>query len=677
MSLAKAVPSREKDQRTPVKRLFLRFLLALGLLLVLLYPLYLAAGNHFLRSGELERRLNRRPERFLLRFEEARTVFPGVIQFKGLQVRNQTRTVQWWLAIDSGSVEIDLLRLYGREFVTHRLSGQGVAFRLRRRADTPARKTVTRRELEPAIPGFTNPPRPAPEALYPPGPPRRGGPQGGKRREPWRLHFGGVELDGVREIWIEEVRFAGLARAAGSFDLHLRRRFELEGVRLDVARGDLSLGAGRGEPILAGVKGRVAGNIASYRPADYRGWKMLRFVSGRAEIDGRVPRLDWLDLYLRKTRWVELRGAAGPLDADLRMKNGRFVAGSHLESRPESLTVGFLDYQAEGSGTARWELNPQEGDGQDQDGQDGKRGEAVGRIALKLDDFRLKRRGAPGAHVRGRDLRLDAGGSHPPRLAAHDLFTPQWVALEMPRAEVPDLSFYNAYLPEKVNLSLTGGSGVMSGSFRAAAPDWDGSGELRLRGRGISARFEDRRLRGDLAMHTLLRKVDFKDRRFDISGTKVDLENVRLLGAPTGETAGQAWWARAHLDHAVIEPGAPVYFRTAIESTLSDPRPLMFLFVPERRKRVLRWVDDLLDVQGLGATAQVEVGQRSVLVDELAVVGGKAQLLGRLRLGGEDKSGVLYASYGSLDVGLELQGTERDWKILRPKKWFAEQRVFD
>ncbi|HSN86708.1 MAG TPA: hypothetical protein VL025_08115, partial [Thermoanaerobaculia bacterium] len=366
-----------------MKRLFLRFLLALGLFLALLYPVYLAAGNHFLRSGELERRLNRRPERFLLRFEEARTVFPGVIRFKGLEVRNQTRTVQWWLAIDQGTVEIDLPRLYRREFVTHRLTGEGAAFRLRRRADTPARKIVTRRELEPAIPGFTNPPRPAPEALYPPG----SRPASGKRRQPWRLRFAGIELDGVREIWIEEVRFAGLARAAGSFDLHLRRRFELEGVRLDVAEGDLRLGAGRGEPILAGVKGRLAGNIASYRPADHRGWKMLRFVSGRAEVEGRGPRLDWLDLYLRKTHWVELRGAAGPLEADLRMKDGLFVAGSRLEAHPERLTVGFLDYEAEGSGNARWELEPP-------DGKPGKPGEAVGRIALKLDEFRLKRRGA-------------------------------------------------------------------------------------------------------------------------------------------------------------------------------------------------------------------------------------------------------------------------------------------
>ncbi|HEX2223849.1 MAG TPA: hypothetical protein VHN15_06565, partial [Thermoanaerobaculia bacterium] len=87
-----------------MKRILLRSLLALGLFLVLLYPVYLAAGNHFLRSGELERRLNRRPERFLIQFEEARTVFPGVVHFKGLQVRNQTRAVQWWLAIDRGTV---------------------------------------------------------------------------------------------------------------------------------------------------------------------------------------------------------------------------------------------------------------------------------------------------------------------------------------------------------------------------------------------------------------------------------------------------------------------------------------------------------------------------------------------------------------------------------------------
>jgi hypothetical protein len=648
-----------------VKRLVLRLLAMTGLFLALLYPVYLWAGNHFLRSGELEKRLNRRPERLLIRFRSARTVFPGVVQFEGLEIRNQTRTVQWWVAVDRGSADIDLLRLYNREFIVSRLVGEGVSFRLRRRADTPYQKTVTRRALEPPIPGFSNPPRPAPEALYPPGPPKAKDGKPVPPRPPWRIRLAGIDLTGVREIWIEEVRFSGEARAAGAFDLHLRRRFELEGARVEVASGNLALGAGgAGEPILGGIRGRLAGNIASYQPADFRGWNMLRFVSGRAEIQGRVRGLDWLNLYLQPIHWVDLQGAAGPMTADLRMKEGGFIAGTFMEARPDHLALGFLDYLAEGAGRVRWELSPGEKSQPD----------PVGRLGMVLDEFRLRRGRQGKPHVQGRDLRIDAGGSEPPRLAQHLLFTPQWVSIAMPQAEVPDLSYYNAYLPKTAPFGLLGGSGRISGSFRAAGPQWVGSGDLRLHGQGVTARFEDRRLRGDLAVHTLLRKVDFQERSFDISGTQVELRGVRRLDpSPTGGAA-LPWWARARLQDAVIRPGAPVYLKAGIDGTLSDPRPLLAMFIPEQRKRVLRWVDNLLDVQGVAATGQVRLTQSGARLDDMKVAGGNALLLGDLRFGPGRPNGALYARYGRLDVGLDLQDGQRDWKILRPKKWFAEQR---
>jgi hypothetical protein len=335
-----------------------------------------------------------------------------------------------------------------------------------------------------------------------------------------------------------------------------------------------------------------------------------------------------------------------------------------MEARPDHLALGFLDYLAEGAGRVRWELTPAEGG----------RPDPVGRLGMVLDEFRLRRGRQGQPHVQGRDLRLAAGGSEPPRLARHVLFTPQWVSIKMPRAEVPDLSFYNSYLPAKSPFGLLGGSGRISGSFRAAAPSWEGSGDLRLDGQGVTARFEDRRLRGDLAVHTRLRQVDFQERRFDISGTQVELRGVRRLGSTSTSGAALPWWAKAQLQEAVIQPGAPVYLRAEIDSTLSDPRPLLAMFIPQERKRVLRWVDNLLDVKGVAATGQVRLTKSGARLDDMKVAGGSALLLGDLRFGPGRPSGALYARYGRLDVGLDLQDGQRDWKILRPKEWFAEQQ---
>lgn len=647
-----------------MKRFLKPLLLGLVALLALLYPLYLGVGNWLLRSGELERRLNRRPHRLWIDYASAWTVWPGVVHVRGFQIRNQTRAVQWWLAIDRGTIEIDLLKLQDRQFETERVSGTGVAFRLRRRADQPVRRSVTRPGLEPPIPGLSNPPAVAPEKAYPPQPQRR-------RRDPWRIHLQGMDLAGVREIWIEEYRFAGEARAAGDFDLKIRDRFELPAAWIEVLAGDLSLGAGPSAvPVLANAQGRVNARIEPYAPAQHRGWDTLRFVSGRAEIQGRAHSFELLKLYIRKARWIDLEGGGGPLTIDLRMQRGRLSAGSHLEAEPERLAVSLLDYRAEGSGRARWEVAADEDGGKDREG----------RLALDLDDYRIQRRGYRRPHVRGKGLEIRVESPEPRLLGRRNLFSPRTLAVEMPRAEVPDLTFYNAYLPPKAGLALTDGAGRMSARFRAAAPDWTGSGEIRLRAARVGARFEDRRLRGDLDLRTRLRQADLQGKRFDVSGSDLELTRVTVQsgqGGPDLPGGGDPWWARVHLDRALLTPGEPVFLRAQVESTLSDARPVFALLAPEQRGRMLRWVDRLLDLRGIGATAGIVVGDQLVQVDPLAIAGDNALVQARLRFQEGDRQAILYASYGRWDVGLEVDGQERDWKVLRPKRWYQNHPGLD
>src|SRR5215203_4312914 len=100
-----------------MKRFFIRFALALALAALALYPLYLVAGNWYLRSGDLEARLNRRPERLLIESETAWTLWSGVIHVRGFRIRNQTRTAQWWGSMDTATFEINLFDLRGRELI--------------------------------------------------------------------------------------------------------------------------------------------------------------------------------------------------------------------------------------------------------------------------------------------------------------------------------------------------------------------------------------------------------------------------------------------------------------------------------------------------------------------------------------------------------------------------------
>jgi len=632
-----------------MKRFLFRLTLALLLAVLALYPLYLVAGNWYLRSGDLEQRLNRRPERLLIEAGTAWTLWPGVIHVRDFHIRNQTRTAQWWASMDSGVFELRLFDLRKRELVITGLKGSGVDFRLRRRADGRKWSRPLRADLQPPIPGFTNPPVRPPEKIYPPAKK----PQA--RRDPWRIRLAQVDLDTVRQIWIDEFRFAGDARLAGGFDMTVWRRLMIDPTRFEIVSGSISLGAGpKAQPILANASGRIDGEIAPYVPSQHRGWQMFRFLSGRADVEGNVPSLAFLEDYLKTTRWLTLRAEGGRISTRLRMRRGRLLPESRLEARQERLVAATLDYRAEGPGRVFWEVLPKE----------------QARLVLAFDDFGVHRGGNRQPHVKGRDLQIEVLGGEP-LLAERVLFSPRRIGIALPEAEVPDLSFYNSYLPQGSGLALTGGSGRMSARFRAAAPDWTGTGDVRLEAKGVAGRFEERPVRGDLLVRTLIRQADFRGKRFDISGTKIDLTRVSMPGA-----AGGDWWARAHLDRAVIEPGAPVFLRAKVESTLSDSRPLFSFMAPETRNRVLRWMDNLM-TQAVGAVADVSVGDGAVLIDDLAVAGGPAKIQGRLRFGGAPKQGILYASYGRWDVGVSLDGTQRDWKILRPKKWFADQMGSD
>jgi hypothetical protein len=469
------------------------------------------------------------------------------------------------------------------------------------------------------------------------------------------MRFSGVDLDEVREIWVEEYRFAGRARMAGGFDTRVRQSLEVMPTRVEFLSGAFTLGDGAA--ILAEARGRVDGRIERYSPARFKGWDVFRFVTGRLDMNGKVTGLPFLELFFRQMRWVNLSVGPGPLKVDLRLHRGDILAGSRLDAQPGGITLGFLDYQATGFGGVTWSVVPA-GLGRE------------GRLALVFDTFRLQRRGYAKAHVQGRGLRVDAV-SAAPRLGG--FFLAKRLAIDMPRAEVPDLTFYNAYLPRQSALALTSGSGRLSGRFQAAAPEWKGTGELHLAAPGLGLRFEQKRLRGNLRFETRLRSVDLNDKRFDISGSDFELTEAVVLGTPSG---GGSWWARGHLDRAVLAPGEPIYLRASVEATLSDPRPLFGLFAPVERSRMLRWVDRLLNIQGVGATADLTVGQDFFDVSHLAVVGGKAQVLGRLRVVGSKRRGVLYARYGAFDVGLELEGAKRDWKILRPKRWFESYPPF-
>ena len=65
------------------RKILRRTILGILAFAAILYPLYLGVGN-WIVSSKLEEWINRRPERFLIQYESARTFWPGIVHVEGV-----------------------------------------------------------------------------------------------------------------------------------------------------------------------------------------------------------------------------------------------------------------------------------------------------------------------------------------------------------------------------------------------------------------------------------------------------------------------------------------------------------------------------------------------------------------------------------------------------------------
>lgn len=608
-----------------------RLALALVLALVALELVYLAAANVFLSTPLAGRVLNRKPEKLLLEYDSAWSPWPGEVRIRGFRIRGQGRAAQWIATADRLSGRIALLPLAWKSFRASGIEGEGVTFRLRRRRDRFPDLPFPP-DQEPPIPGFENPPEP------PPPPP----PEGPRRR--WSVALSGVELGAVREIWIDRFRLLDEAELAGGFTLRLKRSLRVHATRVELSEARVLVGD---ETIATGVRGGLRLSSERFDHTEHRGRRSLPFFAADLEAQGRGAGLGFLDAYLERLPWLRVAGGAGPFAADLHLDDGRLEPGSTLVLEPRETAIAFLDYRARGRG--RVELRV------DDDGA---------RLAARLADYEIARRGHDAPHVRGSGL-VVAVATPDARLPPS--FEEARVAIRLPPAEIPNLAVYNAYLPEAAGLVIEGGRGTIEGRFEARAATGLGSGILRLAGRDVGVTYGGTGLRGDVELESRFPRAELEGRSFRLDGTRLTVTGGRLAG----ESEGEPWAARVLLPRGVLEPGRPVFLRTDVTAALSDAHPVVALY--RERRPLPGWVLEALDLGELKATARVEAGRERVAIEDLEAEADPLRLAGRLVLAGPSrKTGRLLLTYRDLAIGLELRGGETDLKLLGAREWFRE-----
>lgn len=377
-------------------------------------------------------------------------------------------------------------------------------------------------------------------------------------------------------------------------------------------------------------------------------------ASGHFGAEWHFASLAWLSRLLPRTRLISFDGA-GTVLADIRIADGEVAAGSSLEVPQVSATALALGNRFDGEAHAKIRYEATEG------------ASPRPRLEASMNEFRIAAADTPAQPlVLGRDLRIEASADTGRRVLADPARLREQVdaRLQFEDAEVPDLRVYNRYLPG-TSLRFEGGSGTLSGDLRFDGEGNVGSGEFSIAGRTVGLSLAGLALEGDVAVATRLRRADLATHQFDADGSTIALRRIRVVGA---DRPPDDWWGVITLDESRLDWDRPMKFDGSMRLRMKDVGVLLDVYA--QRKDLPGWVEKLVNAGEATARGRVQWRGDTLLVQPLEARNDRFDLLARLRLRHKTVAGDLFAKWGVLSLGVELENGQRDLHLVNAHQWF-------
>jgi len=693
--------------------------------LLALYLLYLVAGNVYLNTPLFDMTTNQKPEKFQLRTGPGITLLPGHALFWNVHVRGQAGNTVYIFSAERASARISLFALLGREIRIPRTDAHGVRAvvkRVDKRIEPPPRGnrgwTVRMDEIHSdsirsgefgkllvsgratATVGFLKQMRGGPSELF----------ASNARFDDARISWDGTTL--LDQARIEaEARFprhyrddAPGLRKLGILTALLKIDGRSQALRVDTSGAEATLGT---VPSAARLQADLAMDNGALRPGGHLIWRLplqagkhapergllalqldvaddvrlqarlpreeatgseidaelrirgrevpfhemsalLPRTSGRIQAAWTFDSLNWIsDLVVRKP-WFRLDGG-GLVEADVHLVDGRLAPGSTAGIADAKAWAEVAGVRMRGDARARGYIRQGQPD--------------QVRVQVDLPTFKAAPAEAPREVLfDGRDLALVFDGD----ARLQELKEGGRVQLRFKDARVPDLARYNRFIGN-AQVKLLGGTGLLSGDVLLDTSGRVGTGHADLRGEGARMTAAGLALRGDVRLQARLARADFERRQFDLDGTSLRMDNVRV-----GEAEDAGWWGELAIRKGHLGAAAPLRADGVADITLRDAGPVLDIF--GERSKAPRWVLGLIDSGQVQATGQLRWQHDGrLLVDDLHAENERLSLRGRLDLGSGPRRGDLYLRWGVLGAGIALDGDDRKWHLAGAREWYESR----
>lgn len=475
---------------------------------------------------------------------------------------------------------------------------------------------------------------------------------------PLRLHGGRASSDG--QLLITGERARGRITLSGDaitgrllqeeFDGELDLTLELRDLhpasqRLDLSGSRVTVNASTNtaEPLQTQLVARQASLQGGF---DWPGSKApARPLSGTLQLDGLLDRLGFINAFLPSEHGLSIQGG-GRLSADLRFTGGEIVAGSELRLHSDRLATRFLHYEALGDGSLILTA-----------------ASPGAELHLSLPRFGLRRQADAGALIEGRLLEIHSRARH---LDLSQGLSELSTRIEIPHLVAPDLAAFNDYLPPGGAIELLGGQARLATQLQLEG--MRARGRLELHAPEARLALHKQTLEGALHLDTRLTDGHLDTLDFDISGSRLSLDGVRLADAAGNLSRG--WWARLALPEGRLRWETPLALDARLELAMRDSGLLVNLLVDAARER--RWLRKRLTLGEVNGEARVLLDDNSVRLENLAIRGGEhLELLANLALRDSRLAGRAFARYGPLRLGIEIDDGRRRWQLRNARAWYA------
>ncbi|MCJ7753555.1 MAG: hypothetical protein MUP13_03215, partial [Thermoanaerobaculales bacterium] len=586
------------------------------------------------------------PEKTNISWQSAVTYLPGVASVSGFELRSQTGKDQIYLRVAQAHTRISLVGLLFKTIHLRGVDAEDVDFRYRQRLDRPPKpgqeedkdKQPENTEYWPEIPGWSNPPDPKPEDLYPVK----------KKKRPWVIEITGAEVEGPIKAAFGGVRIEGGGWVGGGVIVK-------PGETITIQRGRLGLDSTR---VSFGPE-VVTDDLAidadlRFEPFPAKGAKLpdiLGGVTGELSVAGNLSEKVAVSHVI--TPGVSTFGA-GTIKASLELKDGVVRAGSEYSLESDAFHLWVMGLDASGSATVSGKTVKE-------------KGEHVTRMHIAFGTFQFVDPDDGTVDISGTGIKLDAEWKG---LSIAGNVPASSVALDLPTAEIHDVSTFNAMIPDDTAVALVSGTGQVTAKLEIT--ERVATGTLDVAAEEIALETHDTPLMGDLEVHANLAEGDLPTRRFDLSGTTVLVDKIvnKTLSEKKQEKL-DPWYIKVGFEKGHVIFGKPLAVDGSVTIDMYDTRPIEGLL--KELDAGPKWLGLARTIKNVDGSLDVSLGNGYFAFDDLVMTGDGFESLGWMDIRNKKSNGRLFVRFKSVMAGVSFDEGKSKIQLSKPRKWFEEQ----